>query len=390
MDIRYEIEKNISSIIELRREFHRIPELGYEEFKTSAKITSYLEELGLNVFHYNGTGLAAVINSENDGPMLMLRADIDALAGNEETGLPFSSTHPGKMHACGHDAHIAGLLGAAKILCEHADELKGRVLLVFEPNEERSGALNMIKDGLLERFPAQACFGMHVWPGVPLGKISVAAGPVMAGTMHFRITVNGQTGHTGSPHLAKDPILCSAAVLQNLQMIQTREIDIQKPTLIMVGKIEGGVLPNIIPDKVDMYGTCRHLYEMSEEENLRARMERVVKSTTEAYGMSGEIEWRENFPALVNDSELSKIARVAAEDYMGEGSVVECRYTAGDDFAEFARLIPGVYCHIGTGHSNGEGDYSLHHPMFTIDEAVLKDMVGMWIKLTTAWFDSHQ
>ena len=301
MDIRYEIEKNISSIIELRREFHRIPELGYEEFKTSAKITSYLEELGLNVFHYNGTGLAAVINSENDGPMLMLRADIDALAGNEETGLPFSSTHPGKMHACGHDAHIAGLLGAAKILCEHADELKGRVLLVFEPNEERSGALNMIKDGLLERFPAQACFGMHVWPGVPLGKISVAAGPVMAGTMHFRITVNGQTGHTGSPHLAKDPILCSAAVLQNLQMIQTREIDIQKPTLIMVGKIEGGVLPNIIPDKVDMYGTCRHLYEMSEEENLRARMERVVKSTTEAYGMSGEIEWRENFPALVND-----------------------------------------------------------------------------------------
>jgi amidohydrolase len=211
----------------------------------------------------------------------------------------------------------------------------------------------------------------------------------MAGTIHFRIRITGRAGHTGSPHLAADPIICSAAVLQNLQTIQTREINIQKPTLIMVGKIEGGVLPNVIPEYVDMLGTCRHLYEMTEEEDLPSRMERVVESTAAAYGMTGEIEWRENFPAVVNDDHMVDIAARTVEKVIGEGRVTSFRATAGDDFSEFAKFVPGVFVHVGTGHQDGTEDYSLHHPRFTIDEESIKYMTAMYVGFTLDWFEDQ-
>jgi amidohydrolase len=346
--------------------------------------------MGLPVYTYAGTGLASVINEDKEGPTLLLLTDIDALEGEEETGLPFASVHPGKMHACGHDGHMASLLTAAKILQEHRDEIPGKVLLVFEPNEEHgNGAMPMIKDGILDDHPVDGCFGLHVWPAVQLGQVAVTQGAVMAGTIHFRIRITGRAGHTGSPHLAADPIICSAAVLQNLQTIQTREINIQKPTLIMVGKIEGGVLPNVIPEYVDMLGTCRHLYEMTEEEDLRSRMERVVESTAAAYGMTGEIEWRENFPAVVNDDHMVDIAARTVEKVIGEGRVTSFRATAGDDFSEFAKFVPGVFVHVGTGHQDGTEDYSLHHPRFTIDEESIKYMTAMYVGFTLDWFEDQ-
>lgn len=377
-------------LIELRRVFHQIPETGYEEVKTSAKIIGFLSELGLDTKVITKTGVVATINNESTGPMILIRSDIDALDVEEQTGLSYASIHKGKMHACGHDAHIACMLMVAKYFVEHKNQLKGKVLMVFQPNEERAGALNMINEGLFNDYPVKACLGMHVWPEIETGKFGICEGAVMAGCNHFHIHIQGVGGHTGNPHKAVDPILCASAIIQGVQVIQTREIDTQKPTVIVFGKMESGSLSNIIPDYADLYGTVRYLYQMTEEENVKGRMERIVQGIAQAYQTKAEVIWEEQDLCVYNDENMVRIAKDALSKLKdSDKNVVISRSTASEDFSEFSSRVPGVFIHLGVGNVEKDTFHPLHSPNFNIDESALKDGAALIAQTALDWMECN-
>ena len=325
---------------------------------------------------------------------MIMRSDMDALEVEEESGVDFASRNPGLMHACGHDASMASLLVAAKVLAGCKEQIKGRILFVFQPNEENAGALYMIREGkLMETYRPDACMAIHYWPYLETGKIGLASGAVMAGTDHFHLKIIGKGGHTGSPHLAVDPILCSAAVIQGLQSLQTREINIQKPTLIMIGKMYGGTASNIVPDSVTLEGTSRYLYRMTPEENLRGRIERFIRSTCEAHGAAYELEWTDSHPAVYNDERMVHVARSIASDVFDTNhntsaeAVVEERSTAGEDFSEFTERMPGVFIHVGSGNKDKDTCYPLHNPKFKLDEDAIKIGIELHVRTALKWFE---
>lgn len=391
MNIIQYFNEHEQELIKLRRMFHQIPETGYEEVKTSAKIIEFLSRLGLETKVITKTGVVATINEESTGPMILIRSDIDALDIVEETGLSYTSTHKGKMHACGHDGHMACMLMVAKYLTEHKNELAGKVLMVFQPNEERAGALNMINEGLLTDYPVKACLGMHVWPELATGKFGICEGAVMAGCNHFHIHIQGVGGHTGNPHKAVDPILCAAAIIQGVQAIQTREIDAQKPTVIVFGKMESGSLSNIIPDYAELYGTVRYLYHMTEEENVKGRMERIVQGIAQAYRTKAEVIWEEHDLCVYNDGDMVQIAKNALSKLKGsDESAVISRSTASEDFSEFSSRVPGVFIHLGVGNPQKNTCYPLHSPHFNIDEDALKDGAALIVQTALDWMEYNR
>jgi len=281
MEISKQIAATREEVVALRRDFHRHPELGLAEERTSAKVSAYLEECGLQVSRLNRTGVVGLLRGDRPGPTLLMRADMDALPIQEKNDVPYKSVNNGVMHACGHDAHTAMLLVAAKIISGLKHRLPGNIKFVFEPNEENVGALAMIEEGLLETPRVDACLGLHIWTPLQTGQVGVTDGPVMAGMEHFKLVVKGRGGHTATPQSAVDPILTAAAIIQGVQLIQTREIDVLKePTIIMFGKIEGGTASNVIPDSVNLSGTMRYLFDGDSEnrDNPRNRFERVVAS----------------------------------------------------------------------------------------------------------------
>lgn len=392
LDIKRQVENLMQEAIEHRRDFHRYPELGYQEHRTAGIISGYLRSLGLIVTtNIAKTGVTGLLNAEADGPTLIMRSDMDALAVNEESGVDFMSQIPGLMHACGHDASMASLLVAARILTDCKDEIKGRILFVFQPNEEIAGALDMIREGkLIEQYHPDACMAIHYWPYLETGKIGLTSGAVMAGMDYFHLKIIGKGGHTGSPHLAVDPILCAAGVIQGLQSLQTREIDIQKPTLIMIGKIEGGTASNIVPDYVSMEGTARYLYRMSSEENLRGRIERFIKSTCEAYGADYELEWTDSHSAVYNDDRVVQMVKSIVPDVLkANDAIVEERSTAGEDFAEFTDRMPGVFIHVGSGSKAKDTCYPLHNPKFNLDESAMQIGIELQVRAALKWFENH-
>ena len=225
-----------NELVELRRDFHRHPELGFEEHRTAEVVEQYLQNLGLSPQRMTKTGVVAMLEGSKPQPVLLLRADMDALPVEEENDVAYKSMNSGVMHACGHDAHMAMLLVAAKILSENRSEIPGTIKFVFQPNEEIAGAIHMIADGVLENPAVDAAMGIHVWTPIPSGKIAISPGPVMGGMDVFKVTIHGKGGHTGVPEDAVDPVLAAANVIQTAQMIQTREISHLKSTIIMFGK----------------------------------------------------------------------------------------------------------------------------------------------------------
>ena len=257
-----ETQRLARELVELRREFHARPELGFQERWSASRIAGYLRELGLDVREgVAETGVTALLEGAAPGRTLLLRADMDALPLQELTGLPFASLNDGVMHACGHDAHMAILLVAAKALCGMRDRFAGRIRFVFQPNEEVAGARLMIDEGrLLDDPPVDGAIALHVWSGIPSGKISIQPGPVMAAMDEFRVVIRGKGGHTGAPHKAVDPVLAAANFISAAQMIQTREVDALSPTLVMFGAVHaGGQASNIVPEMVELAGTVRYL-----------------------------------------------------------------------------------------------------------------------------------
>jgi amidohydrolase len=371
-------------VVELRRDFHRHPELGLEEHRTSEKVAAYLKNCGLEVCRMNKTGVVGLLRGDQPGPTLLLRADMDALPIQEENDLPYKSTNPGVMHACGHDAHTAMLLVAAKILANLKQQVRGNIKFVFEPNEENVGALAMIEEGLLDDPRVDGCLGLHIWTPLRSGQIGITEGPVMAGMEHFKLVVKGRGGHTASPQSAIDPIIAAAGIIQGVQSIQTREIDVLKePTIIMFGRIQGGTASNVIPDAVRLEGTMRFLFEgdPGSEDNPKKRFERVVSCICSAHRAECELSFLYGHPTLVNHREMADLVQaVAARELNPAPEIVPHVSLAGEDFSEFAARVPAAFYFLGTGNPAMQTDFPHHHPRFNIDESVLANGVEMHVR----------
>ena len=299
-----QFESYRDEVISIRRDIHAHPELGFQEKRTAKLVEDYLAECGIQTQRVAKTGIVGLLHGSRPGRTLLLRADMDALPIQEETGLPFASQNPGVMHACGHDGHTAILLVAAKILAGMKEQLAGTVKFVFQPNEEIDGASYMVKEpGVLDDPPVDSSFALHLWSPIPSGKIGLQPGAVMAEMYIFKIKIIGRSGHSSAPQACKDPILCACTVIQNLQSIQTREISALDPTNIIVGKITAGTAANIIPDIAEIEGSMRYLYDGSDDspQHPRKRFERLVAGICAAYGMDYELEFIPSNYTVIND-----------------------------------------------------------------------------------------
>jgi amidohydrolase len=390
MQISEQIEKYREELIGLRRDFHRHPELGFEEFRTADIIENYLMALGITTQRIAKTGVVGILRGAGPDPVLMLRADMDALPIEEENEVDYKSQNNGVMHACGHDAHMAMLLIAAKILTAKKKEIAGTIKFVFQPNEEIAGAVRMIEEGVLENPEVNAAMGMHVWTPVPSGKIAITPGPIMGGLDVFKVTIHGIGGHTGMPEDAVDPILAAAAVIQTVQVIQTREISSLKSTVIMFGKIKGGTKSNIIPEKVELEGSIRFLYQSGPEDESQPtqRFIRIVEQVCQTHRCTCDIDIiHENIP-LINNPEMTALVRdTAREVFSDPESIIDNQTMGSEDFSEFSERVPGVLMFLGIGNENIGSDFSHHHPRFNIDEGILPLGVEMWVRSALNFFE---
>ena len=387
----FDLESYREELIALRRDFHRHPELGFEEHRTASVIEAYLNELGLVPRRVAGTGVVALLQGGQPGPVVMLRADMDALPVAEENTVDYASQNPGVMHACGHDAHMAMLLVAAKVLSRHRDRINGTIKLVFQPNEEIAGALRMIEEGVLETPPVDAVIGLHVWTPVAAGRIGITAGPVMGGLDVFKMTIFGKGGHTGVPEDAVDPVLAAANLIQTVQMVQTREISNLKSTIIMFGRICGGTKSNIIPDTVELEGSIRFLYKggPDSEEQPTERFRRIAEQVCRTHRCTCEIDIvHENIP-LINDPAMAAMAReVAIAVFDGEQAVIDNVTIASEDFSEFSERVPGIFMFLGAGNTAKGTTVSHHNPRFDIDEDILVNGAAMYVHGALHYLDT--
>lgn len=382
MQISSQIKQYHDELIALRRDFHQHPELGFEEHRTAKVVETYLHDLGLTTRRVAGTGVVAVLDGSRPGPVLMLRADMDALPVTEKNEVAYKSQNQGVMHACGHDAHMAMLLIAVKVLSQNRNVFAGTIKFVFQPNEEISGALPMIEEGVLEDPTVDAVMGLHVWTPLKSGTIGITAGPVMGGLDVFKMTIFGKGGHTGVPEDAVDPVIAAANLIQTVQVIQTREISNLQATIIMFGKICGGTKGNIIPDKVELEGSIRFLYkaEPDSQEQPTQRFLRIAEQVCRTHRCTCQIEIiHENIP-LINDSGMVAIARrAAAEVFEDTDSIIDNVTIASEDFSEFSKRVPGVFMFLGAGNEKKGTTVSHHNPRFNIDEDILVNGSAMYV-----------
>ena len=381
-----------ADVVDLRRTIHRNPELAREEHETAALIADTLRSLDLDAVRTGifDTGVMGTLSGSKPGPTLLLRADIDALPIQEETGLDFASENEGRMHACGHDAHTASLLGTAMILSDLRDALHGHVRFCFQPAEERipGGAKFMIEAGVLEATdtsPAvDAVFGQHVRPDLPAGTIGVRPGMFMASADELFITVQGGGGHAATPHLMDtDPTYVASQIVVGLQSVISRHCPPGVPSILTVGKLIADGATNVIPARARMEGTFRAM-----DKEWRARghdlIRRVATRTAEAHGATAEVDIAVGYPALYNHDAPTALARDAATEYVGPERTVDLdRWFAGEDFAYFLQERPGTYYVLGVGNASKGCTHGLHTSQFAIDEDALRTGPGMMAYL--AW-----
>jgi len=381
--IKNQIKNLEQEIIDLRRDFHMYPELGFQEFKSAEKVEAYLQNLGFKTNRVAKTGVTALLDSGKQGPCLMLRADMDALPVIEENKVIYKSKNDGIMHACGHDAHMAMLLVAAQVLKKNRSSFQGTIKFVFQPNEEIAGAVKMIEEGVLENPKVDAAMAIHIWSLIPSGRVSITPGVVMGGLDVFKMKIKGRGGHTGYPYEAIDPVITAADIIQNVQTIQTREMDAQKPVIIMFGRINGGKKANIIPEQVELEGTIRflHAVERDSQNNPTKKFIRICKSICETHQCTCNIEIEhENIP-LINDENMVTLAKNTAANVFGTPDIIDhARYIAGEDFSEFSSIVPGVLIFLGCADGEKFTDYPHHNPKFNIDEDVLTKGVELHVK----------
>ena len=337
VDLKKEAADRAQFVIDARRQLHRIPEVAFTEAKTAAFIEKTLNELGVpvqtGIAEY---GLVGTVSGSEPGPTIMIRADMDALPIREETGLPFASEHDGVMHACGHDAHVAMLLGAAAILNSKKDQLKGTIKFVFQPAEEGvGGAKPMIEQGVMENPKVDYAFGTHVWPTIPEGQIGVLPGPAMAAMDTFTIKILGSGGHGAMPHVCIDPVDIGVQVVNALQRLVSRKMKPLAPAVVTIGSFHAGTSFNIIPDEAVLQGTTR-TFDREVWASWAERMETVIKGVCESMGAGYEFDYLQKFPPLVNDAAMSDLVRECVIEGFGESCLTGSEPTmGGEDMAFF-------------------------------------------------------
>ncbi len=384
------VARHAEEAVRLRRHIHQHPELGNREFETAALVAERLRALGYDrvetdVAH---TGVVAVLEGGRPGPVVAVRADMDALPVTERTELPFASTvrteylgqEVGVMHACGHDIHTAVQLGLAAVLADLRDEIPGTVKLVFQPAEEgpppgeRGGAELMVEEGVLEDPRPAAIFGLHALPSMEVGELGYTVGPAMAAVDHFRIEIIGQQSHGARPEEGVDPVVTAAQVITALQTIRSRTLSPLAPSVVTVGIVRGGERFNIIPERVHLEGTVR-TYDPAVRDAVERRMDEILAGITAAAGASYTLDYERGTPATINDPELSRRMAPTLERVAGGANVAELDPTmGGEDFAYFANEVPGFYYRLGTTASGGSSG-GLHTPTFTGDDGAVP--VGM-------------
>jgi hippurate hydrolase len=370
-----------ADMVALRHRIHAHPELGFEEFATSELVAEQLSSFGYQVYRgLGGTGVVGTLKVGSGHRRLGLRADMDALPIDEQTGLPYASTQKGKMHACGHDGHTATLLAAARHLADTRN-FNGTLHVIFQPAEESlGGARRMVEEGLFETFPCDAVFAFHNMPGYPAGKLGFRAGTFMASSDTAIIRLYGRGGHGSAPHLTLDPVVASAHVIIALQTVVSRHVDPRDMAVVTVGSIHAGSAANVIPESVEMQLSVR-AFRPETREFLRKRIVEVVNSQAQTLGTRAEIEYQWRYPALVNDSESTEFARAVAIDLVGiEGLIDGLEPLPGsEDFAFMLQHCPGCYFLVGNG--DGDGGCMTHNPGYDFNDACLPLAASYWVKL---------
>jgi amidohydrolase len=382
------IVKDAPLIQSLRRDLHAHPELGFRETRTSDLIAKQLSDWGIPIHRGLGkTGIVGILKNGTSKRAVGLRADMDALPMTELNTFAHKSTNTGRMHACGHDGHMAMLLSAAKHLSQHRN-FDGTVYLVFQPAEEgQGGALEMIKEGLFERFPMEAIFGAHNWPGLPAGQFAINAGPTFASSNEFKIILHGKGGHGAMPHLGVDPVIGACQMVQAFQSIVSRNVRPIDAAVISVTMIHAGEATNVIPNSVKLEGTVR-TFRSDVLDMIEQRMKTVAESTAAAFDARAELSFHRNYPPVVNHAAETEFARGVMRDLVGASNVHEFEPTMGaEDFAYFLQAIPGAYLLIGNGqgehrpHGHAEGPCTLHNASYDFNDNLIPVGGSLWVRL---------
>ena len=380
-----QIESRRAELVAWRHDLHAHPELAYEERRTAAFVAAQLRSYGLDV--HEGLARTGVVGTlaAGPGPKVALRADMDALPIEEGNDFDYRSRYAGKMHACGHDGHTTMLLGAARHLAEHSAALRGTVQFVFQPAEEAAGGARvMIEEGLFERFPVDAVFGMHNWPGVPVGRFAMRTGPIMASLDTFDIRVTGRGTHGALPHHGVDPVLAAAEIVAVLQSVVSRNVDPLEAAVVSVTKIHGGDAHNVIPESVELGGGIR-CFEPVVREDLKRRLSLVAANTAAALGAHAAVEFGAGYPAVVNAAVETDLAASAAASLVGPAGVDTAvrPVLASEDFAYMLERRPGCYAFIGNGDT--PGNCMIHNPEYDFNDEILTLGASYWARLAEAF-----
>ena len=386
MSVIPEIERFADELTAIRHDLHAHPELGFEETRTAGIVASHLRDYGVDEVHegLGGTGVVGLIGGRDGGRAggrrVGLRADMDALPIEEASGVPFASTHPGRMHACGHDGHTTMLLGAARHLAA-TREFDGSVALIFQPAEEGlGGARRMIAEGLFDRFPCDEIYGMHNDPNAEPGTVTVTPGTAMAGAAFFDITVRGVGSHAAMPQQSRDAIVIGTALVQQLQGVVSRNVPPTKPIVLSVTTFNAGSAYNVLPETATITGTIRY-FEDEVIELAERRVGELCAGLAAAHGVMIDVEFRNVFDVLRNDPALSSAYIEAAREVVGADGAVETTdlMTGSEDFADMLKLVPGAYCRVG--HA---GSIPLHNPAFVLDDRILPVGASIYVRMAEA------
>ncbi|WP_088893240.1 M20 family metallopeptidase [Leptolyngbya ohadii] len=378
--IRTAIQALQPQLVEWRRVLHQRPELGFQEELTAGFVAQKLREWGIP--HQTGiaqTGVVATVTGSQPGPVLAIRADMDALPIQEENEVPYRSQHPGKMHACGHDGHTTIALGTAYYLSQHPERFAGTVKFIFQPAEEGpGGAEPMIREGVLQNPQVDAVIGLHLWNNLPLGTVGIREGALMAAVELFDCTIQGRGGHGAIPQQTIDAIVVASQVVNALQTIVSRNVDPLKAGVVTVGSFHAGHANNVIADTARLTGTVRY-FDPSLKGFFRERMEQIISGICQSYGATYHLDYDEFYPPVINDRNIANLVRSIAEEVIETpiGIVPDCQTMGGEDMSYFLQEVPGCYFFLGAANLSKGLAYPHHHPRFDFDETAL----GMGVEI---------
>lgn len=371
--LRAKAEKHFDYMVEVRRHLHKNPEISYLEYNTTLFIENELKKLSIPTHKPLDTGCIGIIEGRKSDRVIALRADIDALAMFEEgeAKKEFISEKPGVAHCCGHDAHTANMLGAAKILKDVQDKIEGKVLLIFQPGEEKlpGGGRLLTESGFLQKQGVTEIYGLHMNPNYETGKIAVKPGPLMARPDEFEIEIYGNGGHAAAPHETIDPVVLTAQVINQFQTIVSRNIDPTEPAVVTIGRVQAGSTYNVIPGKAEMVGTVR-TFSSETAQFIKSKMEAILKGVVEGAGGTYLFRFNEGYPAVNNEENCTRKLINTSRELLGEDRMVELNkpIMAGEDFAFYQQEFPGAFFFLGSKSEEADSGWSWHHPKYNIDE----------------------